>query len=85
MLSLVLAVLAALGNATASVLQRKANRDEPVGQAAGLALFWHLVHHPAWLGESLRLSSRFCYKPPRWPPGRSLWSSRSLCWSCHSP
>ncbi|HEV7452855.1 MAG TPA: hypothetical protein VGO16_16010 [Pseudonocardiaceae bacterium] len=45
-----LAVLAALGNATASVLQRKANRDEPVGQAAGLALFWHLVHHPAWLG-----------------------------------
>lgn len=50
MLSLVLAVLAALGNATASVLQRKANRDEPVGQAAGLALFWHLVQRPAWLG-----------------------------------
>jgi drug/metabolite transporter (DMT)-like permease len=50
MLSLVLAVLAALGNATASVLQRKANRDEPEGQVTGLALFWHLVHHPAWVG-----------------------------------
>ena len=49
MLSVVLAVLAALGNATASVLQRKANRDEPEGQARGLALFWHLVHRPAWL------------------------------------
>lgn len=50
MLSLFLAVLAALGNAMASVLQRKANRDGPVGQATGLVLFWHLVHRPAWLG-----------------------------------
>lgn len=49
MLSVVLAVLAALGNATASVLQRKANRDKPEGQATGLALLWHLVHRPAWL------------------------------------
>lgn len=50
MLSPVLAVLAALGNATASVLQRKANRDESERQATGLALLWHLVRRPAWLG-----------------------------------
>jgi len=50
MLSVALAVLAALGNATASVLQRKADREEPEGQATGLALLWHLVHRPAWLG-----------------------------------
>jgi drug/metabolite transporter (DMT)-like permease len=49
-LSLALAVFAALGNATASVLQRKADRDEPEGQATGLTLLWHLAHRPAWLG-----------------------------------
>jgi drug/metabolite transporter (DMT)-like permease len=50
MLSVVLAVLASLGNATAPVLQRKANRDEPEGQATGLTLLWHLAHRPVWLG-----------------------------------
>jgi drug/metabolite transporter (DMT)-like permease len=50
MLSLFLAVLAALGNAAASVLQRKAAREEPEGKVAGLTLLWHLVHRPAWLG-----------------------------------
>lgn len=50
MLSVALAILAALGNATASVLQRKADREEPEGQVTGLALLWHLVHRPAWLG-----------------------------------
>lgn len=50
MLSFVLAVLAALGNAMASVLQRKADRNEPEGQAGGITLLWHLVHRPAWLG-----------------------------------
>jgi drug/metabolite transporter (DMT)-like permease len=50
MLSLVLAVFAALGNAAASVLQRKANRDEPEGEATGLVLLCHLVRRPAWLG-----------------------------------
>ena len=50
MLSVALAILAALGNATASVLQRKADREEPEGKATGLALLWDLVHRPAWLG-----------------------------------
>lgn len=50
MLSLFLAVLAALGNAAASVLQRKAAREEPEGKVTGLTLLWHLVHRPAWLG-----------------------------------
>ena len=50
MLSLALAVFAAWGNAVASVLQRKADRDEPEGQANGVMLLWHLVHRRAWLG-----------------------------------
>jgi drug/metabolite transporter (DMT)-like permease len=50
MLSFVLAVLAALGNAAASVLQRKADRDEPEGKATSLTLLWHLVHRRVWLG-----------------------------------
>jgi drug/metabolite transporter (DMT)-like permease len=58
-LSLVLAVLAALGNAAASVLQRKADRKEPEGQATGLTLLWHLVHRPAWLGGIAALIAAF--------------------------
>jgi drug/metabolite transporter (DMT)-like permease len=50
MVSLALAVLAALGNAAASVLQRKANREEPEGEVTGLTLLWRLVHRRAWLG-----------------------------------
>lgn len=48
-LSLVLAVFAAGCNALSSVLQRKANRDEPADQPFGVALLVHLVTQPAWL------------------------------------
>lgn len=50
MLSVVFAVLAALGNAGASVLQHKADRDVPEEKTTGLTLLWHLVHRPVWLG-----------------------------------
>ena len=44
-----LAVLAAMANAVASVLQRKADRTEPEGGAgSGVWLLWQLAHKPVW-------------------------------------
>ncbi|MGB9281529.1 MAG: DMT family transporter [Pseudonocardiaceae bacterium] len=47
-LSVGLAVLASAANAAASVLQRKADRDEP-DDRTGLAMLWDLAHRPAWI------------------------------------
>ena len=47
-LSVSLAVLAAWANAAASVLQRKADREEP-DDRTGLAMLWDLAHKPAWI------------------------------------
>lgn len=47
--SLLLAVGAAGCNAASSVLQRKANRDQPAGEAFGVRLLVHLLRHPQWL------------------------------------
>jgi len=47
-LSVALAVLAALGNAAASVLQRKAARSQPPTAASGLRMVWDLAHQPVW-------------------------------------
>jgi drug/metabolite transporter (DMT)-like permease len=49
-LSLPLAVLAAIANAVASVLQRKAAQDEPDSETLSLRLVWHLLHRRVWLG-----------------------------------
>ncbi|MGP3981780.1 DMT family transporter [Streptomyces sp. KR80] len=61
-LSIVLALLAALGNAGASVLQRRAAADEPSGSsAAGLSWLVRLVHRPVWLwGAGLLAVSGVC-------------------------
>lgn len=50
MLTIILALLAACSNALASVLQRKANRDEAASSDSGLAIVWHLLRRPVWLG-----------------------------------
>jgi drug/metabolite transporter (DMT)-like permease len=47
-LSVILAVLAAVGNALASVLQRRAGADQPE-DTGGLQLIWRLAHRPDWL------------------------------------
>lgn len=47
-LSVVLAVLAAAGNATASVLQRKATRREPESDSPSVSMVWDLVRQPVW-------------------------------------
>lgn len=49
MLGFLFAFLAALTNAAASVLQRKANRDEPPGEEMSLRLVSHLLRSPVWL------------------------------------
>lgn len=44
------AVLAATANATASVLQRKAARDEPDERTFSIGLLWDFVRRPVWIG-----------------------------------
>lgn len=53
MLSISLALLAALANAAASVLQRRATRDEPDSRVASWRLLWDLVHRPVWVAGIL--------------------------------
>lgn len=48
-LSIALAILAAVANATASVLQRKAARNERDSRS-GLAMMWDLARQPVWIG-----------------------------------
>ncbi|GLW25902.1 DMT family transporter [Microbispora triticiradicis] len=50
MIAVVLAVLAAAANAVASVLQRRAARRMPPGEAFRLGLILHLLRSSAWLG-----------------------------------
>ncbi|MER6093545.1 DMT family transporter [Streptomyces bluensis] len=59
MLSPLLAVLAAVCNALASALQRKAARDEPAEENLSLRLVWHLLHRPVWLGGFLTIIASF--------------------------
>ncbi|HET6634898.1 MAG TPA: DMT family transporter [Streptomyces sp.] len=59
MLSPFLAVLAAIANGLASVLQRKAARDQPVSENLSLRLMWHLLHRPAWFGGILSVIAGF--------------------------
>ncbi|HUN35450.1 MAG TPA: DMT family transporter [Trebonia sp.] len=47
------AVLAACANATSSVLQRKADRQVPMGQNLSLRLIRSLLHEPVWFGGVL--------------------------------
>jgi drug/metabolite transporter (DMT)-like permease len=49
MIGVLLAVLASAMNAAASVLQRKASRDEPAQLAFSVRLLWDLVRRPVWL------------------------------------
>jgi drug/metabolite transporter (DMT)-like permease len=46
----VLALLASVCNAVASVLQRKATRHEPDSRAFSLRMLWTLAHRPVWAG-----------------------------------
>jgi hypothetical protein len=49
LVSFMCAVLAAVGNATANVMQRKASLEQLRQRRFGLGLLWDLVRRPAWL------------------------------------
>jgi drug/metabolite transporter (DMT)-like permease len=49
LLSFLCAVLAAVGNATANVMQRKASLEQIAQQRFGPRLLWDLVQRPTWL------------------------------------
>ncbi len=53
MISYLLAVLAAAANASSSVLQRKADRDEPDEVSLHLRLILDLLHRPVWFAGIL--------------------------------
>lgn len=59
MLSAVLAVFAAVANALATVLQRKAARDQPAGENLSWRLIWHLLHRPIWFAGVLAVITSF--------------------------
>ncbi|MFF9409510.1 DMT family transporter [Streptomyces anandii] len=59
MLSVLLALLAAVANALASVLQRKAARGRPESESLSLRLIWHLLHRPVWLAGILSIIAGF--------------------------
>jgi drug/metabolite transporter (DMT)-like permease len=50
LLSIALAVLAAVANGLGSVLQRKAARDRPASESLSWRLIWSLLHRPVWFG-----------------------------------
>ena len=48
MLGIALMVVAAFLNAAASVLQRRAARDEPESAGFSIRMLWDLVRRPVW-------------------------------------
>jgi drug/metabolite transporter (DMT)-like permease len=58
-LTYLLAVLASGANATASVLQRKANLQVPRKQNLSPRLIWSLLHEPVWFGGVLAVFAGF--------------------------
>jgi drug/metabolite transporter (DMT)-like permease len=61
LLSIVFALLTALANGTASVLQRIAARDAPPSKALHLSLFGYLIKRKVWLaGISLIMVAALC-------------------------
>lgn len=59
MLSVLLALLAALSNAASSVLQRRANRDEVDSGGTGVRATLHLLRRPVWLAGLAAVMTSF--------------------------
>src|SRR3954454_13376381 len=59
MFAVVLMIVAAALQASASVLQRKAARDEPESRSFSLTMFRDLIRRPAWLFGILAMLSGF--------------------------
>lgn len=61
-LSVVFALLAAVSNATATVLQRRAALDVPLSEGFRLKLFTDLLHRPVWLGGMAAAMVAACFQ-----------------------
>jgi len=59
MLTVILAVLAAVANALSWVLQRKANREIPANESLSLKLVRDLLRKPVWFGGILAITAGF--------------------------
>lgn len=59
MLGVALMLLAALCNASASVLQRKADKEQDSSEQFSLHMFWDLAHRPAWVFGILTMLTGF--------------------------
>jgi drug/metabolite transporter (DMT)-like permease len=62
MIAVPLALLAAVCNALASVLQRYAARSVPASEAFRLAMMWDLIRRPAWLLGIMCLIGGFLFQ-----------------------
>lgn len=62
MIAVVLALCAAVSNAVATVLQRRAARDAPSTERLRLALIFDLIRQPAWLGGIAALIAGFGFQ-----------------------
>ncbi|MFF3658695.1 DMT family transporter [Streptomyces olivochromogenes] len=60
--SVVFAVLAAVSNATATVLQRRAAQDVPLSKGFHARLLIELLHRPVWLGGMAAVMAAACFQ-----------------------
>jgi hypothetical protein len=81
-LSVPLAVLAAIANALASVLQRKAARERPESESHNWRLVWSLLHRPIWFGGVAAIIAGFLLQAVALGNGQLSVCSRFSSWSC---
>ncbi|MFF8026630.1 DMT family transporter [Streptomyces sp. NPDC007896] len=60
--SVLFAVLAAVSNATATVLQRRAAQDVPLSEGFHARLLIELLHRPVWLGGIAAVMAAACFQ-----------------------
>ncbi|WP_329530069.1 DMT family transporter [Streptomyces sp. NBC_01450] len=60
--SVAFAVLAAVSNATATVLQRRAAQDVPLSEGFHARLLIELLHRPVWLGGMAAVMAAACFQ-----------------------
>ncbi|WP_042374867.1 DMT family transporter [Streptacidiphilus neutrinimicus] len=70
MLSALLAVVAAMANGLASVLQRKEARERPESESLSWRLIWSLLHRPVWFGGIAALTAGFLLQATALSNGR---------------
>lgn len=84
-LPVLFALFAALSNALATVLQRRAALTVPQGRGLRFGLIRDLLRRPVWIAGILAvIAVEASGRPRRWPRARCPWCSRCSYWSCRS-